>query len=229
MQAITALQEEFLHKYHIPLVGFTYAKNYRHVRYPPKTSTNRIKYTIRPDIHPKAAAFHALLRSLRQSGMKTPSSPSEVFAVVTDDFADPFSRYISQHFLAEEKHVPFLAFDCTAFLDLRTVEQHLLPSTASQQSPSRQSVSAPPSEEMREVFPSLEVFHRTVMEQMTVTQQGGEEEERERMTYALLETKLEELHKIQVPQSITTTMMMPLTSVTVHLYRVRSITTDKTS
>lgn len=198
LQAITALQEELLHKYHIPLVGFTYAKNYRHVRYPPKTSANRMKYAIRPDIHPKAAAFHALLRSLRQRTVKTPSSPSEVFAVVTDDFTNPFSRYVSQHFLTEEKHVPFLSFDCTALLDLRTVEQNLLPSTAAQQSPPRQSVSAPPSEEMREVFPSLEVFHRTAMEQLTMTQQGGEEEERKRMTYALLETNLEELHKIQV-------------------------------
>jgi len=35
------------------------------------------------------------------------------------------------------------------------------------------------------------------MEQLTMTQQGGEEEERKRMTYALLETNLEELHKIQ--------------------------------
>lgn len=139
-------------------MGFTHINQYRRSAYPitppsPLTSTST-------NIHPKAAAFSALLRHIsanRATNEKDEKEEDdqvkqtmeemikrEVFAIITDDWNNPYCEYITQYFTHQQSpsglqpqhhqeatlmpQIPILAFDSHRVVESSVVDQWLLQS-----------------------------------------------------------------------------------------------------
>ena len=182
-QAINALERKLWEDYHIPLVGFTHANQYRLPVYP-LAAHSQPQIRTSTNIHPRAAAFSSLLRGVSaaskfrgakeerfddqmevqgkedEEGLEVMDHANsnanasangllsrEVFAIITDDWNNPYCQYITQYFTQQQpsssaslcavspdlyqqeisamKQIPILAFDSHRLVESSVVDQWL--------------------------------------------------------------------------------------------------------